>query len=158
MRTSPRLNRYERRAMHQEKLKQDMGGSGLYIYENNTDGDLKLPKPTDAGIRTVGPRRQFEGDSYYKKWVGPPLGLLKLVKEVVPALTHQQLQEQNMAEQKKLLTDTQPVYNAHGKVEHVLVPQEQAAQQLNDTTDPAKKKPDVLLTEDPLDGVEIILG
>ena len=46
MRVSPRLNRYEKREMQAEKLKNDMAGSGIYVYENNTDADLKLPKPT----------------------------------------------------------------------------------------------------------------
>lgn len=159
MRHTPRLNKYERRTVYQEKLKQDMGGTGSYIYENNTDGDLKLPKPTGANIRTVGPRKRFEGDSYFKKWVGPPLNLLKLVEEITPELNHQQLQEQRMAEEKKLLLDQPDTFTPQGKVEHVMAPQ-QGLQPLNDVTDPTQpqQKPEVLLTEDPLDGVEIILG
>lgn len=143
--------------MHQDKLKNDMGGTGLMIFENNTDGDLKLPKATDSGIRTVGPRKRFQGDSYFLKWVGSPLNLLKLVEVVVPQMTFQQIQEQNMANE-KLLLDQPDTITHQGKIEHVVAQPGQPAQPINDTTDPTLKRPDILLTEDPLDGVEIILG
>ena len=167
MRVSPRLNRYERREMHAEKLKHDMGGSGVYIYENNTDADLKLPKPTASGIRTVGPRRRFQGDSYFMSWVGHPMNLLRLVEEVVPKMTQEQLMEHNAKEQqlleeetmtneRKLLLDQPDTITTQGKIERVVL--EPGAVPLNDSTDPGQKKPEILLNEDPLDGVEIILG
>lgn len=166
MRNRPRLSRYERREVHEEKLKNDMGGTGVYIYENNTDADLKLPKPTGSGIRTVGPRKRFQGDSYFLSWVGNPMNLLKLIEEVVPKMTFQELQdhraaqdqlleEEAMANEKRLVLDQPDCITQHGKVERVVVEPQQA---LNDNTDRNQKKPEVLLNENPLDGVEIILG
>ena len=165
MRVSPRLNRYERREMQAEKLKQDMGGSGVYIYENNTDGDLKLPKPTESGIRTVGPRKRFQGDSYFMSWVGHPMNLLKYIETVVPKMTpeekkaHEKLLEENAlnTQQKQLILDQPDTITTAGKIERVVVSPD--AKPLNDTTNPVVKQiTDVLLNEDPLDGVEIILG
>lgn len=162
MRKGPKLNRYQRREVNAEKLKNNMGGTGVYIYENNTDGDLKLPKPTDSGLRMIGPRKRFQGDSYFMSWVGSPMNLLRLVEEVVPKKTHQEIQQQkqemlnegNM--QDKLILDQPDTITNNGKIERVVVQPNQIP--LNDVTDPAQKKPEVLLTEDPLDGMEIILG
>ena len=160
MKYLPRMNKYEKREMHAEKLKNAMSGTGIYIYENNTDGDLKLPKATDSGIRTIGPRKRFQGDSYYMSCVGNPMNLLRLVETVVPKMTSQQLreiQEKNMAD--KLILDQPDTITFEGKVEHVAAPAlTPQPLPLNDAADPTLKANPVLLTEDPLDGVEIILG
>lgn len=155
MRIGKRLNKYERKEVRERKLQMDMAGTGLFVYENNTDGDLSLPKATASGHRKVGPRQRFQGDSYFMTWVKPPLNLLKFIEEVSPALTHAQLMEANMAE-KKLILDQPDTITHKGKVEHVV--EDGALQKLHDASDPTKKQQDVLLTEDPLDGVEIILG
>lgn len=170
MRNTPRLNRFERREMHAEKLKNDMSGTGVYIYENNTDGDLKLPKPTDSGVRQISPRKQpgcrFQGDSYYLKWVGSPMNLLRLVEEVVPKMTFEEeqrhkaqqellLEEENMSNEKQLMLDQPDCITKDGKIERVVVEPTQV--QINDNTE-IPKPVEVLLNEDPLDGVEIILG
>lgn len=151
-----KLNKFEKRKVQEERLKNNMGGTGIYIYENNTDADLSLPKPTTSGARTIGPRKRFQGDSYYMSWVGSPMNLLKLIEEVVPKTSpiHEQ-KEQTMSE-KKLILDQPDTITAHGKTEQV-VP-ESPTQQFNDTTNPEAKNADVLLNESPIDGVQIILG
>jgi hypothetical protein len=63
-----KFNKYERKEIRERKLRNDMVGTGLYIYENNTGGDLTLPKPTATGLRRIGPKERFQGDSYYQKW------------------------------------------------------------------------------------------
>lgn len=162
MRKGPKLTKYEKREVNAEKLKNNMGGSGIYIYENNTDGDLKLPKATDSGIRMIGPRKRFQGDSYFMSWVGNPMNLLRLVEVVKPkTIPTQQTQdiinEDVMSSEKKLILDQPDTITSSGKIERVVVSPEQ--QPLNDATNPTpQKKQEVLLTEDPLDGVEIIYG
>lgn len=163
MRKGPKLTKYERREVNAEKLKNNMGGSGIYVYENNTDGDLKLPKPTASGIRMIGPRKRFQGDSYFMSWVGNPMNLLRLVEVVQPKTSNEQqvvqtICEDVMTNEKKLILDQPDTITSAGKVERVVVPQDQRP--LNDSTNPTgqQKKAEVLLTEDPLDGVEIILG
>jgi len=149
-------NRYERRQIQEQRVKESLSGSGVYIYENNSDGDLSLPKPTQSGVRSVGPRKRFQGDSYYMRWVGPPLNLLRLIEEVLPQTKETDNKEKEMSE-KKLILEQPDIINNQGKVEHVLVDQT-PQQALNDSTDANEKKPEVLLNESPVDGVEIILG
>jgi hypothetical protein len=164
MRLSPRLNRYERREMHAEKLKNNMSGTGIYVYENNTDGDLRLPKATASGIKMVGPRKRFQGDSYFMSWVGSPMNLLKLVEVIVQKdniyakkAEPESLQENVMTNENQLLLDQPDTITNQGKIERVVV--EPSLTPINDNTE-QKGHPatEVLLTEDPVDGVTIILG
>jgi len=159
MRYGKRLNRQQKREMNSEKLKNSMSGSGIYIYENNSDADLSLPKPTESGVRVVGPRKRFQGDSYFMSWVGSPMNLLKLVEVVMPQLTVEQIikqKKENAMTEQKLILDQPDTITHDGKIEYVV--NDPSVKQLNDNTEPPKEMPSVLLTEDPLDGVEIILG
>jgi hypothetical protein len=159
MKYSAKLNRHERRIAQAEKLKNSLSGTGLYIYENNTDGDLKLPKATASGVRHIGPRKRFQGDSYFMKWVGHPMNLLRLIEEVVPKMTTAQIaekiaQENNMSND-KLILDQPDTVTTKGKVEHVVADTD--PQPLHDSNE-NKATPEILLTENPLDGVAIIRG
>ena len=158
------MNKIERRQFQAAKLANDLSGTGLYIYENNTDGDLKLPKATASGVRMVGPRKRFQGDSYFMKLVGNPMNLLRLVEEVIPMKTTSQIaaeiEGRNLAENKqmsnqKLILDQPDTITTKGKVEHI-VNTDTPVQNLNDSAN--AKNPDVLLNENPLDGVAIIKG
>lgn len=159
MKYTAKMNRHERRIAQQEKMESNLKGSGLYIFENNTDGDLKLPKPTATGIRVVGPRKRFEGDSYFMQLVGPPMNLLRLVEVVQPKQTTAEIAEQIQKETtmagEKLILDQPDTITTRGKIEHVVddtVPK----QPLNDSTNQTSS--DVLLNEQPLAGLEIIKG
>lgn len=127
------------------QLEINLRGTGLYIYENNTDGFLSLPKPAKNNIKVVPPRGRFEGDSYFMQLVKPPNNLLRFIEEI---------KQENPMSQQKLILDQPDQVTAKGTVEHVLdnnVP----VQNINDSVD-NKQKPDVLLNEGPIDGVEII--
>lgn len=156
-----KLNRYERRIMHAEKLKQNFEGSGIYIYENNTDGDLTLPKATSSGVRIVGARRRFQGDSYFMKWVGNPMNLLRLVEVVQPAVntninTEEQTASENMNTEKQLILDQPDTITHQGKIERVI--QDPNTIPLNDATAiKPNTQPETLINEAPIDGVEIII-
>jgi hypothetical protein len=150
-----KLTRQEKRNLQHEKLKNSLNGTGRFVFENNTDGDLNLPKATDNGLRNIGPRKRFEGDSYYMNWVGPPMNLLRLIEEVVPQRPEKEI---TVTEEKKLILDQPDTVNNQGKIEHVVTDDVVPQQSLNDSTDSNQKKPDVLLNESPVDGVEIILG
>lgn len=157
MKYTSRMNRHERREVQAAKLATSMGGSGLYIFENNTDGDLKLPKATASGLRMIGPRKRFQGDSYFMKLVGPPMNLLRFIEELIPKGTPQsQLKESTMPTE-KLILDQPDTVTTKGKIEHV-VETGPTTMPINDATAPTQPIPDVLLNENPLDGVEIIKG
>ena len=152
-----KLNRLERRVEQKERLARNLAGTGLFVYENNTSGTLTLPKPTTSGKRTIAPKEQFQGDSYFMSLVKPPNNLLKFVREITVNLPETQaLVESNMNEE-KLILDQPDRVTSEGTVEQVVKKPEQ--QKLNDSVQkqPAPPK-EMLLTEDPMDGIEIILG
>lgn len=66
----------------QRRLQNLMAGEGVYIYENNTDADLSLPKPSIEGFKMIGPRKRFKGDSYFMNLVKTPVCLLRLIEKV----------------------------------------------------------------------------
>ena len=128
-----------------QRLKDNLSGSGLYIYENNTDGFLSLPKPANNGLRVVPPRGRFHGDNYFMQLVKPPLNLLRFIEEI---------KEEKIMPEQKLILDQPDTVTAKGTIEHV-VDNNVPVQKINDAVD-NKSKPDVLLNEGPIDGVEII--
>jgi len=156
MKYAPKMNRFEKREMKYARLQKDMGGTGLFVYENNTDGELNLPKKTSSGVAKVGPRQRFQGDSYFKMWVGGNINLLRLVEEIQPEEGRKHLSEEKTMSNSKLILDQPDCITKEGKIERVVVDEKQ--QKLNDSHNPSQKKPEVLLTEDPLDSVEIIFG
>ncbi len=159
-----RLNRYEAREYRKKRMKQVFAGKGLFIYENNSDGDLILPRPTTSGMRAVLARQQFQGDDYYMQMVRT--NELRLIKTLISAEEEdmkKKLNEETEAKKKKLNEETeannqllldQPAKFTHeGQVEYV-APQDKLS--LNEQAPPTKQN-DVLLTEEPLDGLEIDL-
>lgn len=155
MRYAPRMNRYERKAYHATKMEQATHGTGKFVYENNTDADLTLPKPTSHGIRVVGPRKRFEGDSYYLKLVGSPMNLLRLIEEIKTEEKTEKASEDSKMPDNKLILDQPDTITQQGTIEHV-VNNQQPIKPLNDST--CNKNSDVLILENPLDGVAIIKG
>jgi hypothetical protein len=89
-------------AKKKEKMTRLMSGEGVFIYENNTDADLSLPKPSIEGFTKVGPRRRFKGDSYFMTLVKTPICLLKLIEEVKEeAKTEEIIEEIKINHEKK---------------------------------------------------------
>jgi len=157
MKYTSRMNRHERREMHAVQLANNMGGTGLYIFENNTDGDLKLPKATASGVRMIGPRKRFQGDSYFMKLVGHPMNLLRFIEEIVPKGAPQSQLKESTMQADKLILDQPDTVTTKGKIEHV-VETGSTTMPINDATTSTQPFHDVLLNENPLDGVEIIKG
>lgn len=92
------MNKKQRREDRLKKVKEELSGSGSYIYENNTDADLSLPRATKSGLKNIGPRQRFEGDSYYLKFISPPINLLKLIEVKEEATAEKkEIEEQSVA-------------------------------------------------------------
>lgn len=144
-----KLSKLESREYRKKKMERAIQGEGLYIFRNKTPGDLMLPKPAEGGVRTVPSGQEFQGDSYFMCLV--KTNQCSLVQELV---SPQQTKEQKM--QEKLLLDQPEQITAAGQVEHVVAKEPQQVP-LNEVP-VATETPttDVLLTEDPLDGVDII--
>lgn len=135
------MNKQERKQHRQDQLKFNMSGTGLYLFQNNTSGDLQLPKATASGRRNVRKGEQFEGDNYFFSMVKSHD--LRYIQDLSP-------KENNM--EKKLILDQPPTITQEGTVE--FVQPDTTKQKLNES-DPGKQvqKPDLLLVEDPLSGV-----
>lgn len=112
-----KLNREEKRELNKEILGNVLHGEGIYVYRNNTKGDLTLPRPTKSGIRSVEAGKEFQGDNYYMQLVRD--GFLRLVKEIQsPEQQRESLKEEKMEE--KLILDQPDIVTDEGKVEHVI--------------------------------------
>ena len=128
---------------------QAMHGEGLYVYRNNTSGSLDLPKATASGMKHIQPGGEFQGDDYFMSLV--KTNELKFVRTII---TPQQQKEAQM-QQEKLLLDQPDTVTPDGKVEHVVVT---TPVPLNETTPAASgPKKDVLINEDPMEGVDILM-
>jgi hypothetical protein len=139
------LNRTQRREERKQQIRDALHGEGLYLYENNTRGDLMLPKPAAGGQKRVGVKQQFQGDSYFMQMVRS--NDLKLIREIASP------ERLAMAEQKLLLDQPETVTHA-GPVEHVI---KDNPMPLNETQPKGTEKAqDVLINENPLDGVVIV--
>ena len=144
---SKRLTRYEAIAANRVKTEMAQRGEGIFLYRNNTKGDLTLPKPSLDGKKTIPPKETWTGDDYFMQLVrSNEARLVETIKS--PEDERKAIMEQ------KLLVDQPDRVTVKGKVEHVVV---QPQKKLNENT-PAAQEPvqDVLITEDPLAGVEII--
>jgi hypothetical protein len=122
-------------------------GTGRYIFENNTSGDFQLPKPAMNGARWLKKDAQFTGDSFFLKYVPKELRLISVVVEASQVNV-------NESTESKLILDQPDTVTQSGKVEHVSTSEEDA--QLNDSTE-NKDEHEMLLNEDPMDGVDIII-
>jgi hypothetical protein len=151
-RKKTRTNRFERDAERREAKARFLHGEGLYLYKNNTAGTLILPKPTSNGKTRVESGQEFEGDNYYMSLV--QANSLRLVRELI---SPEQERQQKMLNEEKLILDQPPTVTNKGVVEHVAV-DSQAEKQVENLQEgkPQENKNEVLLNDDPLDGVTIL--
>lgn len=136
-----RISREERRNKALAKREEASKGYGVYIFENNTKGELMLSRPTKSGVKRVAPGGRFEGDDYYMQMVGRDLRCIQII----------QTKEQEMELAEKLITEQPPTVTTEGTVEFV---KQSPAKKLNENQ-PGEQE-DVLLNESPMDGIEII--
>lgn len=137
--------------MKRKKAAEAVKGDGVYLFVNNTRGELTLPKAPLKGPKVIPPGRTFEGDSYFMCLV--KTNDVRLIEVIKPSAASMPCikEENNM---KKLILDQPDTFNNQGKIEHV-VPEKNV--KLNEGQ-PNEKQENKLLTEDPLAGVEIILN
>lgn len=145
------MNHSEKLALREKNLerqRKSLEGSGRYVYQNNSDSMLSLPKPAYNDVKFVKGRGEFEGDSYFKRFVGPPSGMLKLMQIIEEETKKETILTEGINVTEKLILDQAPTITNEGTVEIV-------TQKLNESA-PKDSKKVVLLNETPLDGIEII--
>lgn len=151
-----RLNKHQKSMLNAERRKNLLSGKGRILFRNNTGGDLILPRPTKSGITQVKRGQTFEGDDYYMYMVHETHELR--VSRVIESPQPQHLTEnteQNMDD--KLITEQPPVVTTEGTVEFVEQKIGTKKKKLNENFPKGKDvQNDILLNENPLDGVDII--
>lgn len=140
-----KFNKYEQKEEQARALEAATSGEGMYLYENNSDATLTLPRPTASGLRIIGARKQFQGDNYYMQMVQS--GLLRLIKELQAPPKEQVMTDE------KLILDQPDTVTEKGKVEHVV---ETPTQKLHEQE--GDEQPEVLLNEGPVDDGFVIVG
>lgn len=136
-----KFNKYEKAEIKRAVIAQANHGEGLYLYENHTNADLTLPRPTKSGVRVVRAKTQFQGDNYYLQLVRS--GNLRLLKELQSPEQERLAMETN---EEKLILDQPDTVTDKGKVEHV-VDKNRKVQKLNEADNAPEQ--DVLLNEGP---------
>jgi hypothetical protein len=120
-------------------------GSGLFLFRNRSKvASLELPKVSADGKKWIEPGQTWKGDSYF-------MSLVPREATLVETLTEQKKEEVKM--QDRLILDQPDQVTTAGKVEHAVVQDEVA---INEVGPHEAKTKDKLLTEDPLSGVTII--
>jgi hypothetical protein len=144
-----KFNKYEKKEIRAEHIREALHGEGLYLFRNNTNGDLKLPRPTSSGQVEVKFKREFQGDNYYMRLVPQFLKLVKVLQdpEVSPINEATSMDD-------KLIVDQPDTIKSEGKVEHV-VNKVTPVQKMNEGN--KESQPDVLLNEAPVDGGFVIV-
>ena len=140
------LSRHEKHALAAQKRFDAAQGYGKFLYQNNTSGDLMLPRANAKGQNRIGHKQQFEGDDYFLQMV--KTNDLKLIKVI-----QTKDQQMVMEHMERLLTEQPPVVTDEGVVEFV---KQGKAKKLNENKPNGEEMQDVLLNESPMDGIEII--
>lgn len=143
MRLRKKLNRYERQAENRRKKELAIAGKGLYLFRNKTQGDLDLPKLSQDGLKRVSAGETFKGDDYFMMLV-PEMALIVAVLE----------DPEEKVE--KLIVDQPDRVTNEGTIESIVSGKMPKAKKAETKKESQEPKADILLTEDPLEGVEII--
>lgn len=146
-----KFNKFEKKEVRAQMIENALHGEGMYLYRNNTNADLTLPRPTKSGIRSVGKGKEFQGDNYYIQLVKQ--GLLRLVKEL-QSPNHEKITELEAKMEEKLILDQPDIVKDQGKVEHVVL---KPVEKLNEIKIEEGNQPDILLNEGPIEGGFVII-
>lgn len=147
--------------LRNKQMKENMyKGYGIYVFENNTNADLMLPKPTLSNQKIVPRKGKFRGDSFFMSMVKN--NALKLVEVIQSEEEALKINEQNINRegdnmQNKLILDQPAMVTTQGTIEHVQVGKccnTNKNENLNVSEEEQNKN--VLLVEDPIGTIEII--
>lgn len=149
-------NRQEEMQNRLSKLAQGhavIEGDTIYTFQNHKSNDLRLSKKSYDGKLMIRPKESFQGDAYFLMFVKS--GDARLV-DSKPYL-RESVEDKSM---EKLILDQPAKYTAQGQTEQVVVsnPQQQKMNEISGKQDVKVEANDVLLVENPMDGIDIIQG
>ena len=151
-----KIDKFTLREMKRQKRVEALKGDGEYLFVNNTRGDLNLekkpiksPLPGSPCVIPVG--QTFVGDSYFLRL--QKSGEVRLIEVLKPAAN----ERMGIMEDKKLILDQPNRFTNQGQTEHV-IPDDKTVKTLIENKPAQQPAVDKLITEDPLEGVEILMG
>lgn len=151
MRSAKQMQDLQNRLNKLTPAQQHVEGDTIYTFENHRNHDFSLPKKSFDGRNLIPPRGKFKGDAYFLMFL--KTGDLRLVSS--EPYIKESTKETDM---QKLILDQPDKVTVQGKTESVMV-EVPAQQKLNETPQKVSQlPPDVLLVENPLDGIDIIKG
>ena len=142
-----RKSKYERAEERRKFLEEQLSGKGRFVFKNHTQGDLLLRKPAADGRKIIPAGEEWEGDDFFVEYVKNHEAIL------VRTIEDPHVEEGNMED--KLILDQPDLVTGVGTVEQVVT--EPPKIPLDEEESPETAQKDVLINEEPLDGVEIIL-
>lgn len=140
-------SKYERAEDRKKFLKEQLSGKGRFVFRNHTKGDLMLRKPAADGRKIIPAGEEWEGDDFFVEYVKSHEAIL------VQTLEDPNVKEENM--ENKLILDQPSLVTDNGTMEQVVVKTPKLT--LEEDSLPHQAQKDILINEDPLDGVEILL-
>jgi hypothetical protein len=160
-----RITRIQKKAEQRQQMQYVLHGDGEYVFRNHRKSSLLLPKPArdinGQAIKEVGPGQEFVGDSYFRQMVrNGEATEVRTIRE--PQQPKAETKENPVSE--KLILDQPERVTTAGTTEQVLVSERETdccggkckPKKINEQIPGVQHHVgDVLLNEDPLDGVEI---
>lgn len=131
-----------------QKREEDYNDEVYYIFLNHRRAELKLPKKSICGKKAVQPGETFKGDEYFMAFA--KIGEVRLVETIHPPI--KKLNESTGDKMEKLILDQPDSFTREGKTESVAKPT--PVKVINDSN--SNQDNDVLLTENPMEGIEIL--
>jgi hypothetical protein len=166
--------RIQENIMKAQQGHKQVEGDTIYTFENHRNHDLSLPRKSFDEKTLIPPRGRFKGDSYFLMLM--KTGYVRLVgsepyirtpapapQQASPVVQEQAkpLNESQENKMEKLILDQPEKFTARGHSEAVNVsnqPQVESCKSAQENANASNKNNDVLLTENPLDGIDIITG
>lgn len=145
-----KINKKLRTENKKRKLEQSQFGEGLFLFKNNNNASLQLPKISSDGKRWVHANETWEGDSFFLSMIPKEAILIKTIK------SPNQHREENKMNENKLLLDQPDQVTEEGTLEHV-VSVEKVEINENKKSQTQKRKSKKLITEDPVGDMTIII-
>lgn len=151
-----KVDKYTLREMKRKKREEALKGDGEYLFVNNTRGDLTLEKnpiksPIPSNPKVIPMGQTFVGDSYFLKMVPQEVRLIEVLRPGAKETIGGTMPDQ------KLILDQPNRFTNQGQTEHVM-PNDKQQPLIENKPNAATPAENKLITEDPLEGVEILLG
>lgn len=152
-----KIDKFTLREMKRKKREDALKGDGEYLFVNNTRGELNLLKkpiksPIPMNPCVIPPGQTFVGDSYFLNLQRS--GEVRLIEVLKPAAN----ERTGIMEEKKLILDQPNRFTNQGQTEQVVPDEDKNVKPLIENQPQKQSASDKLIVEDPLEGVEILLG